>query len=79
MVEWIADGCPYRDPDETKELFTEHCLNCPSYASGTLEDVPGGSCLECGCFVSPDPTAVFNKVNKPTHGCPLGHWKAVVK
>lgn len=25
MSEWLADGSPLRDPDETRELFETHC------------------------------------------------------
>lgn len=87
MAEWLADGSPLRDPEETKELFETHCLGgdgppCEAYnplvnATG----LPGGyrgACMECGCSVSDDPEAVFNKVNKPHHGCPLKKWLPVV-
>ena len=84
MNDWIADGCPLRDPEETKELFETHCKRCPEMisAEGLVTMIlPEGSgfCGECGCAVSADPTAVFNKVNKPQQGCPLGKWLPIVE
>lgn len=82
MKDWIADGCPLRDPEETKELF-EICKACPEMIpAGTFAAAlpPGsGFCSECGCVVSDDPVAVFNKVNKPLQGCPLKKWLPIVE
>jgi hypothetical protein len=89
MKDWIADGCPLRDPTETKELFETHCKGgdgppcrefIPNEAIGTFMLGKGsGFCAECGCVVSDDPTATFNKINKPHQGCPLKKWLAIVE
>jgi len=90
MDDWIEAGRPLRDPEETRELFATHCRGgdgppCPEFVAWKgLTIIPtglpenGGTCAECGCFVSDDPEIVMNRVNKPTLGCPLGKWKAVV-
>ena len=86
MADWVDAGRPLRDPDETKELFESNCKECPEFVpwkglavipTGMPED--GGTCAECGCFVSDDPEIILNRVNKPTLGCPLKKWKAIVK
>jgi hypothetical protein len=89
MAEWLSDGCPLRDPTETRELFETHCKGgdgppCPKFipneAVGTFVLGKGsGFCAECGCVVSDDPTATFNKVNKPFKGCPLKKWLPIVE
>ena len=91
MTDWISEGRPLRDPEDTKDLFETHCKGgdgppCPSYVpwEGLTVIPPGfpddaGSCAECGCFVSGDPTIVMNKVNKPHEACPLKKWARIVQ
>jgi len=90
MLEWLRDGSPLRDPEETAELF-ELCKECPNFipkaeagdalsaAASPLIPDDAGFCSDCGCVVSGDPTAALNRVNKPFKGCPLGKWKAIVE
>jgi len=65
---WVANGRPTRSPEETKEIFDNHCSKCRLY------DTESKSCNSCGCAVSDKGFALTNKIKMKTESCPLGQW-----
>lgn len=81
-AEWARLGFPGRPPEETAQLFREHCAGCDAYdPEGRAIPVigPKGLCRDCGCHVSDDATEWTNKVAILVAGCPRKYWLPIVE
>ena len=67
--QWVAQGCPNRTPEEIKNLYETHCLNCDR------RDPETDSCKNCGCALSATTLEPLkNKLAMATEHCPLGRF-----
>lgn len=65
---WKEAGKPRRTEGQIKEIY-EICKSCPKLRKDVCTHA------SCGCHISPNPKAFFNKLAWATEKCPLGKWQ----
>jgi hypothetical protein len=68
LRKWNKAGRPVRSPEEIKEILETRCKGCDWY------DKESERCKGCGCKVTEDGMAIFNKIKMATESCPKELW-----
>jgi hypothetical protein len=70
-VEWVAQGRPERSDEEVARLHATFCASSPPCR---WYDVNKQRCQGCGCKVTANGPAIFNKIKMATQHCPRNLW-----
>jgi hypothetical protein len=71
VASWKLKGSPERSDEEVLRIYHQFCASTPPCR---WFDSEHKRCKGCGCGVSPDGPAVFNKIKMATQHCPRGLW-----
>jgi hypothetical protein len=68
---WVAAGSPERSEEEVARIYHTFCAGTPACS---WLDSDKQSCRGCGCRVTRDGAALFNKIKMATQHCPRMLW-----
>jgi len=68
MGRWLKSGGRVRSKVAVDEIYNNHCKHCDWF------DSKEQACRGCGCVVSTNSMAIFNKIKMATEHCPKNLW-----